>query len=137
MTAQPAKSPVRSADRRHRRYPRYRCQFPLTATLFSGQEHQVIEGHCRDLSEGGLGALIASELTAGEVASLSFLLPGNPTPWTVRAVLRHRRGYHYGFEFLSLSGGEMEALLAYLPGLQRMDFDLGEAPPDGNARRVT
>lgn len=123
MSTYARKAPSRNTERRHRRYPRYRCEFPLTATLFSGQSHHLLEGHCRDLSEGGLGALIAQDLDPGEVASLTFSLPGMSQQWKVRAVLRHRRGYHYGFEFLSLTPAQVQALNAYLPTLQRMDFD--------------
>jgi hypothetical protein len=59
----------------------------------------------------------------GEVVSLSFALPGKPERWDVRAVLRHRRGYHYGFEFLSFSEHETRTLETYLAVLERADSD--------------
>jgi len=67
--------------------------------------------------------LVAADLTPGEVASLTFSLPGELQPWEVRAVLRHRRGYHYGFEFLSLSGRQGSALKDYLQDLERSDTE--------------
>lgn len=76
-----------------------------------------------DLAEAGIGVLIAADLNLGEVATLAFAIPGRPEAWDVRAVLRHRRGYHYGFEFLSLSEQQGKILLAYLPGLERADSD--------------
>jgi c-di-GMP-binding flagellar brake protein YcgR len=113
---------VKSAqERRPRFYPRYRCEFPVTVGLFSGAGHQELSAHCKDLSEGGIGILVAAELTPSEVASLVFSLPGTSESWTIRAVLRHRRGYHYGFEFLSLSQLQSKALASYLPHLQRAD----------------
>jgi len=112
----------RAPDRRPRLYPRYRCEFPVSVNMFSSEGHRELSAHCKDLSEGGIAVLVAAELTPGEVASLVFSLPGASEPWTVRAVLRHRRGYHYGFEFLSLSGQQSNALAAYLPELQRADF---------------
>jgi len=123
MSSQPGKAPHRATGRRLRRHPRYRSEFPLTVTLFSGNEHQNLAGHCRDLSEGGIGALIAAELKLGEVASLAFSLPGMPQEWRVRAVLRHRRGYHYGFEFLSLSEEQAKCLAVCFLNLPRVDFD--------------
>lgn len=109
---------------RQRRYPRYRCEFPVAVSLFCGNGHQQLSAHCKDLSEAGIGVLIASELTPGEVVSLTFALPEMaPPPWDIRAVLRHRRGFHYGFEFLSLSGQQTMALKACLPSLERADSE--------------
>jgi hypothetical protein len=83
--------------------------------------YQKLEGHCRDLAEAGIGVLLAAELSGGEVTGLSFSLPGSDLLWEVRAVVRYRRGYHYGFEFLSLTGEQQEALRSYLKGLEPMD----------------
>ena len=123
MSPQPGKAPQRATGRRLRRHARYRAEFPVAVTLFSGKEHRKLAGHCRDLSQAGIGVLIAEELKLGEVASLVFSLPGTSHEWEVQAVLRHRRGYHYGFEFLSLSRERAEALAGYVEGLQRADFD--------------
>ena len=86
-----------------------------------GNDYQKIDGHCRDLSQAGIGILLAAELSGGEVTGLTFSLPGSDIPWEVRAVVRYRRGYHYGFEFLSLAGEQQEALKSYLRGLEPMD----------------
>jgi c-di-GMP-binding flagellar brake protein YcgR len=106
---------------RQRRYPRYRCEFPVAVSLFLGDGHQELSAHCRDLSEAGIGVLIAAELKPGEVVSLTFALPETSQPWDIRAVLRHRRGFHYGFEFLSLSSQQTAGLKGYLPSLERAD----------------
>lgn len=122
MSSQPGKSLKSTAARRQRRYPRYRSEFPVKVTLFSGAEHQQLDAHCRDLSEAGIGMLVAAELQVGEVVSLNFSLPGVPQAYSdVRAVLRHRRGYHYGFEFLSISEPQNKALADYFPSLERAD----------------
>jgi c-di-GMP-binding flagellar brake protein YcgR len=129
MSSQPGKALNRAPERRKRRYPRYRSEFPVTVILFSGEEHERIDAHCRDLSQGGIGVLIAADLRVGEVASLAFSLPNMPDSWDVRAVLRCRRGYQYGFEFLSLSQPQSRALAGYLPALERADSDLEKDPP--------
>jgi c-di-GMP-binding flagellar brake protein YcgR len=123
MSSQPGRALKSTAERRRRRYPRYRSEFPVTIKLLSGGEHQLLAAHCKDLSQAGIGALVAAELPMGEVVSLSFALPEAPQRWEVRAVLRHRRGYHYGFEFLSFSQDENRTLESYLVGLQRADSD--------------
>lgn len=123
MSSQPGKAPQRNIDRRRRRYPRYRAEFPVTVGVFSGEEHKRLDGHCRDLSEAGIGVLIAAELNLGEVVSLAFSLPGMAQSWGVPGVLRHRRGYHYGFEFLSLSDQQKTALADHVRGLDRADSE--------------
>lgn len=125
MSSQPAKALKSRAERRQRRHPRYRIEFPVTVILLSEGEHRRIDAHCRDLSVAGIGMLIAAELNLGEVAALSFELPGSPKAWELRAVLRHRRGYHYGFEFLSISSEEGNFLASYLPNHEREDSELG------------
>ena len=120
MSAHPGKASP-APDRRKRRHPRYRSDFPARITLFVGDQYQKLEAHCKDLSEAGMGVLVAAELKMGEVVSLNFCLPGLIESWDVRTVLRHRRGYHYGFEFLSLTRERSEALKNYLQTLERAD----------------
>ncbi|HLV85990.1 MAG TPA: PilZ domain-containing protein [Candidatus Sulfotelmatobacter sp.] len=123
MPTQPAKARQTKGERRQRRYPRFRVEFPVEVTVFSAGDREQLGGHCRDLSVAGIGVLIAAEVTLGEVAVLSFSLPGVREPWKLQAVLRHRRGYHYGFEFLSLNGEQSQALADFLPKLDRADRD--------------
>jgi hypothetical protein len=73
------------------------------------------------LSEAGIGILLAVDLTAGEVAGLNFSLPGSDIPWEVRAVVRYRRGCHYGFEFLCLTSDQQALLNSYFKGMQPID----------------
>jgi c-di-GMP-binding flagellar brake protein YcgR len=109
-----------SPDRRRRRHPRYRASFSVVVGLLAGSGYQKLEGHCRDLSEAGMGILLAAELDGGEVASLSFS-PPNSGAWELRAVVRHRRGYQYGFEFLSLTEEQRARLLTCVANLERAD----------------
>ena len=120
MSAQPGKATA-DTERRRRRYPRHRSSFQVVVTLFSGGAYQNLNAHCKDLSEAGIGILVAEELTCGEVASLKFTLGESLQTRDVRAVLRHRRGYHYGFEFLSLTSQQIQILKQHLRGLERAD----------------
>jgi len=134
MSSKPQKAQNRVSERRQRRYPRYRAEFPVTVTLFSGQERESLDAHCRDISEAGIGVLIAADLPLGDVASLAFSIPGTPERIDVRAVLRCRRGYQYGFEFLSLSSQQGKVLADYVPGLERADSDLEKRFPAQGTR---
>ena len=121
MSSQPGKAKTTAPDRRHRRYPRYRCDFAVELTLLAGNSYQKLNAHCKDLSEAGMGAIVAAELAPGDVVSLSFYLPGSTELWEVRAVLRHRRGYHYGFEFLSLAVERIDVVKNFIQSRERVD----------------
>jgi c-di-GMP-binding flagellar brake protein YcgR len=121
MTA-PTRKPVSSPiDRRRRRHQRYRVDFRLKTTYLEAHQYKQVEGHCSDLSEAGIGLLLPTDMNMGEVVGLNFSLPGSEVTWEVRAVARHRRGYHYGFEFLSLNGDQRENLRQYLKNLEPLD----------------
>jgi hypothetical protein len=119
----PASTPkaARPIDRRRRRHQRYFTDFRVTVSYLLEHQYQNLEGHCRDLSEAGIGILLAADLNVGEVADLNFLFPGSAVLWEVRAVVRYRRGYQYGFEFLSLTGEQRAAVKTYLQGLKPAD----------------
>jgi hypothetical protein len=121
MPASNPKPATKPIDRRRRRHPRYPADFLVTVTYLLGNHYQKLEGRCRDVSEAGIGILLAAELGTGEVVGLSFSLPGSALSWEVRAVVRYRRGYHYGFEFLSLTRDQQASLSSYFNGLEPMD----------------
>jgi len=121
MSASAPKPATNQTDRRRRRHARYRADFRVTVSYLLGNQYQTLEGHCRDLSEAGIGILLAAELNVGEVAGLSFSLPGSVLRWELRAVVRYRRGYQYGFEFLSLTGEQQESVKSYLKSLEQID----------------
>ena len=123
MSAKPGRAFTNTPGRRLRRNPRYRSSFPVLVTLLAAGRYESLQAHCKDLSEAGIGVLLAAELASGEVVSLNFTLPGLPIPWEVRSVLRHRRGYHYGFEFFSLTSEQTGVLKQLIHGLERADFD--------------
>ncbi len=121
MTAPTQKRTAGPLDRRRRRHSRYRADFSVVASYLEANDYRKLEGHCRDLSEAGMGLLLATDMNIGEVAGLSFFFPGSASAWELRGVVRYRRGYHYGFEFLSLTAEQRESLRAYLTTLEPAD----------------
>jgi c-di-GMP-binding flagellar brake protein YcgR len=121
MSASTPKPATKRIDRRRRRHPRFRADFRVTVSCFLGNQYQKLEGHCRDLSEAGIGILLATEMNVGEVVGLSFSLPESTVRWELRAVVRYRRVYQYGFEFLSLTVAQQELLDNYFNGLEPID----------------
>ena len=120
----PASTPKRApkqTDRRRRRHPRYSSDFRVTVSHLLESRYQKLEGHCRDLSQAGIGLLLAADLNGGEVVDLSFSLPGSALRWEVRGVVRYRSGYQYGFEFLSLTREQRQSLVSHFEGLEAID----------------
>jgi hypothetical protein len=60
----------------------------------------VLHGRTKDISEGGLGATVAGELTTDAPVELEFYLPGKLSPIKLMAEVRYRQGFQYGFRFL-------------------------------------
>ena len=72
----------------------------------------VVHGRTRDLSLGGMGLHLTRELPEGTAAIISLrttaVPKSNPQPDSVHefhfpAVLRHRRGFRCGFQFVQLT----------------------------------
>ena len=83
-----------------RRYARYRTEIPVIVRVLGKDGYIRIHGRCFEIAEAGLGAVITSELTAGEMVTLEFSIPDVPEPFVIRSVVRHRMGFLHGFEFI-------------------------------------
>ncbi len=59
----------------------------------------TVFGRIRDISEDGLGAVIPCSLLIGQEVTLEFGM-GEMEEIEVKAVVRHRRSFHYGFGFI-------------------------------------
>ena len=83
-----------------RRFPRFQMQTQMIVTeLRTGATHAV-KGWARDLCEGGVGAILSSDLAPDDVVLLEFPLPAARQQVSLRARVHHHSGSHYGFEFL-------------------------------------
>jgi hypothetical protein len=82
-----------------RKSPRFFLDARLKVSLLKTPKKQVF-GRTRDISESGLGAVIADPLESGERVLLEFPVEFQDQPLTVDAVVCYRRGFHHGFELL-------------------------------------
>ena len=96
-----------------RRFQRHRSDFPVRAVLLRENGYTEIHGRCGDIAHGGLGAVLTEEIPKDEVLSLEFLLPECDKPMIVRSIVRYRKGFLHGFEFLGLSPEQQSALDAF------------------------
>jgi hypothetical protein len=93
-----------------RRYARYRTELPVIVKMLGKDGYVRIHGRCFEIAEAGLGAVISSELTAGEMVTLEFSIPEISEVFVMRAVVRHRMGFLHGFEFVGALPGQTESI---------------------------
>jgi hypothetical protein len=88
---------------RGRRYPRYEFETDLTATMLGTEGSETSRGCSLNINEAGIAGLFATEWEIGSSVNLQFAVPFTSAPVRVRAVVRNRISYQYGFEFVDLT----------------------------------
>lgn len=88
---------------RARRYPRYEFETDLTATMLGMESNEASHGCSLNINEAGIAGLFATEWDVGASVNLQFSVPFASAPVRVRAVVRNRTSYQYGFEFVDLA----------------------------------
>jgi PilZ domain len=86
-----------------------------------GQQNLVIEGWARDISESGLGALVARGLTLGEFVTLEIPLARSSKLIVPAKVARHL-GTQYGFQFTAWSAEQREQIRSAVKGQPGIPF---------------
>lgn len=76
-----------------------------------------IPGRCSDVGHGGMGLVLTEAVPTGEVLSLEFQFPGRNEDSMVRAIVRYRKGFIHGVEFLGLSAEQQKMIDAFCAGL--------------------
>ena len=61
-----------------------------------------------DISEGGVLVFAGIELNAGSEVFVEFTEPYSGDPIRARGIVRHRRGYNYGVEFVTETTTDQE-----------------------------
>jgi hypothetical protein len=83
----------------HRVEARLCPRFKLDANLkIHSGTGELLSGYAVDISESGISAMLPIEVSMGEVVDLDFELPLGPV--SVRAVVRERNAFRYGFQFV-------------------------------------
>lgn len=95
-----------------RRVPRYPMAVPVDVTVLRSGIPDSIPGRALDLGEGGVGAVMASELRMGETVGIEFRLPFMGMPVRAKARVRHQDRLRCGLEFQGLSE-EQQATIRY------------------------
>jgi len=103
-----------------RAFPRHLLNVPLDLIALRSGLPENFPGRCTDISETGVGAVVAGELAVGQRVAVEVRLPNVGVPVRARAVVRHQSRLHCGLEFvgLSLEQREMIRYWAYRPASQ-------------------
>jgi TonB family protein len=93
-----------------RGFPRYPVKVPLDVIALRAGVPQNLPGRCTDLSEGGIGAMVAGDLFVGQQVAVELRLPHVGVPVRAQACVRYHGGLRCGFEFAGLSTEQRELI---------------------------
>ncbi len=82
-----------------RRWTRYKLDVPIRVIASRPGKAVIVAGRGRDISEGGMLVFAGIELRVDDHAHVEFTPPFGD-PLRVSAIVRNRRGYYYGLEFI-------------------------------------
>jgi TonB family protein len=93
-----------------RTLPRYLIEVSLDVIALQSGIPNSMPGRCCDLSEAGLGAVIAGELIAGQSVAIEMHLPNVGLPVRARAQVRYQERLRCGLQFVGLSLDQREKI---------------------------
>src|SRR5437879_12631244 len=67
-----------------RRFPRFKLDTAIRVTEVHSGLSQTVKGRSREISEGGMGGILAGELSAGKTVLVEFPLPTSRQELTLR-----------------------------------------------------
>jgi TonB family protein len=104
-----ARSPV-FEEAPERGFPRHPMNVPLDLIALRSGVPENLPGRCTDISEAGVGAVVAGELVAGQQVAVELRLPNVGVPVRARALVRYQSRLRCGFEFVGLSVEQREMI---------------------------
>ena len=105
----PQSGPTSSRERAvFRRWQRYRLNVPIRLIYNNEGTSKIMSGRGNDVSEGGVLVFAGLELKTGDEVAIEFTPPFAVGPVRAKGIVRHRRGYNYGIEFLLESESDRE-----------------------------
>jgi TonB family protein len=93
-----------------RSFSRHPINVPLDLIVLRSGVPENLPGRCVDVSEAGVGAVIAGDLSAGQQVAIELRLPNLGLPVRARALIRYQTNLRYGLEFVGLSMEQREMI---------------------------
>src|SRR5215467_9764862 len=106
MSAAPKMAPASQTPPR-RSFHRFPINVPLDVIVLRSGIPDSLPGRCVDLSEDGVGAVVAGELCIGQQIGIEFRLPNVGVPVRARVVVRYHDQLRCGLQFLGLSSEQI------------------------------
>ncbi len=104
-------APSMTLDTASRRgIPRRPLFVPLDVIALRSGIPENLPGRCTDLSESGVGAIVAGELIPGQQVAIELRLPNVGVPVRARALVRHQQKLRCGLQFLGLTPEQREMI---------------------------
>ncbi len=90
--------------------PRRPLFVPLDVIVLRSGIPENLPGRCTDLSEGGVGAIVAGELIPGQQVAIELRLPNMGVPVRSRALVRYQQRLRCGLQFVGLTPEQREMI---------------------------
>jgi hypothetical protein len=103
-------APSRVFETPQRGFSRHPINVPLDLIALRSGVPENLPGRCIDVSEAGVGAVIAGELSTGQQVAIELRLPNLGLPVRARALIRYQSNLRYGLEFVGLSMEQREMI---------------------------
>ena len=100
-----------------RQWKRFKVNLRIKISLVRDGEHILLYGQGSDVSEGGMGAYIPTELAVGDVVDLELQFPYTKDSVPIKSVVRNRSGFRYGLETVQIDPQSRELLVRSLKAL--------------------
>ncbi len=120
-------APSIAFDKEPRRvFPRQPINVPLDLIALRSGVPENLPGRCTDISEAGVGAVVAGEVSIGQQVAVELRLPNVGVPVRARALVRYQSRLHCGLEFVSLSVEQREMIRywIYRSTAEPIDFNI-------------
>jgi TonB family protein len=137
--AAPSLAPILDSASR-RRSLRYPINVSLEVVALQSGIPNNMPGRCTDLSEAGLGAVVAGDLVAGQAVAIELRLPNVGLPVRARAQVRYQDRLRCGLQFVGLSVEQQEKIRYWSSQIAPLSAHAGPSkvetpPPDLPALR--
>jgi len=118
--------------------PRHPINVPLDLIALRSGVPENLPGRCTDISEAGVGAVVAGELATGQQVAVELRLPNVGVPVRARALVRYQSRLRCGLEFVGLTVEQREMIRywVYRSSSQPVDFRDFKQEENGGAAKT-
>jgi len=113
-------------ETQRRAFARHPVHVPLDVIALRCGVPENLPGRCTDLSESGVGAVIAGELVPDLQVAVELRLPNVGVPVRARALVRHQSRLRCGLEFAGLSVEQREMIRYWVYRSASEPVDIGD-----------